>query len=64
MNAMRALAQAAAERREAGRLEALARAAADREGSPCRDRRGEAQELIARAEAARARAQQLETAGG
>jgi hypothetical protein len=53
--------QAATERREAGRLEALARAASDREGTPCRDRRAEEQALIIRAEAARAR--RLEATG-
>lgn len=48
--------QASEARREAGRLEQLARAAREREGARCRDRRGEEQRLLARAAEAEAKA--------
>jgi hypothetical protein len=57
--------RAAEARREAGRLEALARAARDRGGDRCcKDWRGIEQQLIAQAQAAYQQARAFEAAAG
>jgi hypothetical protein len=51
-------------RRQAGRLEQLARAAREQEGSEHRDRRAEEQALVVKAAACEERARQMERAAG